>query len=91
MNYFDENKTLITELETVNVVGVYHDAVDVISFIRTFPDNLKGNQRADELFTRTIQKYEPDMPQEDIDGLIDDGYYLAPNGDWFSIVHSTKE
>lgn len=77
-------------MNTVNVIEIPDTENMCVAQLLCFPDNEEGNKKAEEIFVRLVQENDLNVTDDDIDVVLDNGYYNDGYGYWIGIVHNTN-
>lgn len=78
----------VKKLNTVNVL----ESINVeIQCLRAFPDTIKGNLAAENMFMRCVQENQPEDRSNflGIDYYLEEGSYNDGNGYYVYLIHSS--
>lgn len=72
----------------LNTVNIVISVDNVITNIIAFKDDEKGNELANKTVSNILLCVEPELTDEELESVLDDGYYENINGYSLTIVHS---
>jgi hypothetical protein len=72
------------KLNTVNVVVMFDG---ILHTIESFTDDEAGNKEAEELLISKIRDQKVELDNEDIQVILEDGYFDMPHYDFY-LIHS---
>lgn len=72
----------------LNTVNIVISVDNVITNIIAFKDDEKGNELANKTVSNILLCVEPELTDEELESVLDDGYYENIDGYSLAIVHS---